>query len=72
MCARLNRKETQLPADKFFRAAADLCRAGMRDVRFDKVDVDQVCGWHGIGLATQRKAGGLPTHQNSDRGDAGG
>ena len=42
--------ETRLAADRFFRAAADLCRTGMRDVRFDRIDLAQVCGWHEIPL----------------------
>ena len=49
-CVSLKWSESRLPGDKYFRAAADLCRTGMRDVHFDKLDVEQVCGWHGIVL----------------------
>ena len=49
-CARLKRSEHHLPADKFFRAAADLCRDDTRSVNWNKLDIVRVCGWHGIAL----------------------
>ena len=55
-CLRLKRPVSQLPADKFFRAAADLCREGVRNMRVDRLNLGQVCTWHGIDLTRSRKA----------------